>query len=141
MLRLATTVVLTLIVACAIVLVELQIEIAFVPQEGGDRWFGLASWAIANTAVYAWLYAIAVGYAVSHKLRISGWRRLAAAACLLTLPPVVVDGVSSYLDGDYSLSRAFEFAVVVMAAPFAVTIFVALAGMASNKPLERARER
>ena len=140
MLRLATTVALALMVACAIVLVELQIEIAFTPQEAGDRWFGLAVGVLANTAVYAWLYAIAVGYSVSRTFRISSWPRLAGTACLLMLPPVVVDGISAYLDG-YPMSSAFEYPVLIMAVPFAAAIFVALVGMTPGQSAKLRHEK
>jgi hypothetical protein len=140
MLRLVLTIAVTLAVALAASIALLEIDMWLHPEDGGDRAFGLAVVGAFDTAIYAWLYAIAVGFAVTRTFPITGWRRIAAATSLLALPPLLIDGVQKYSLFDGSLTRTVEFVAVVLLIPVVASLGVAIAGMASNKSLERARE-
>jgi hypothetical protein len=139
MLRIVFTVALTLAVALVAGFALLELEIAFHP-EYVDRAFGFAVLGVFDTAIYAWLYATAVGFAVSRSFRISGWRRLTGAVSLLALPPLLMAGLQEYRS-DGSIENAVEFVAVVLLVPFVVSLVVAIVGMAPNKSLERTRGR
>jgi hypothetical protein len=141
MLRTVATVLVTLVVAFTASFGLLQIDIALHPDVAEDRAFGLAVVGTFDLAIYAWLYAIAVGFAVVKTFAISGWRKIAAATFLLAVPPLLVEGVSVYLLYDGSVARALDYLAEVLIIPFVASLAVSIAGMTPNTSLERTRER
>jgi len=141
MLRVVVTVVVTLVVAVAASVALLELDMALHPDDVGDRAFGLAVIGTLDTAIYAWLYASVVGFAVTRAFPIVGYRKIAAAASVLAAPPLLIEGVRTYLLYDGSLAKALEYVAAVLTIPFAASLLTSIAGMAPNKSLERTRER
>jgi hypothetical protein len=131
------TVAVTLVVALVTSIALFELDMSFHPEDVGDRAFGLAIVGALDTAIYAWLYAIAVGFAVTRVFRISGWLRIAAATILLAIPALLIEGLQSYALFDGSLARAVENVAMVTLIPFVASLGTSIVGMASNKSVER----
>ena len=141
MLRTVVTVAFALAVALVASVALLEMDMTFHPEDRGDRGFGLAVIGAVDIALYAWLYAIAVGFAVTRAFRISGWRMITGATLLLALPPLLIEGLQAYSLFDGSLKKTVEYIALALLIPFVAALGVAIVGMASNKSLERTRER
>ena len=140
MLRIVAAAVLIPIFVVIALVIEMRVEVLLNPRAyEPDRGTGFMYVVFAWILVYSWLYAMAVGLAVTRCFRITKWRHLFLAAALLALPPWLVELYQEYDPLEGNLAHAASMTGALIGWPFAVALFIAIMCMASNKSLERTR--